>query len=86
MKNKMTISAILLIVGTVFIWRDATQAGAISGLEEKVEILKSVACRHPDELELEIIDLIESTKSELNLKQSVEELRSMYSIGCTKVN
>lgn len=86
MKNKIIITTILLVVGTVFIWREATQAGTISGLEKKIEILKSVACKHPIELEVEIIDLIESTKAELNLKQSVEELRSLYSIGCTKIN
>jgi hypothetical protein len=80
------IAAILLVVGTIFIWRDSTQAGSISGLERKNKILKSVACKYPVELEIEIIDLIKSTKAELNLKQSVEELRSLYSIGCTKVN
>jgi len=85
-KNKIIIAAILFVVGTAFIWRDATQAGTISGLEKKIEILKSVACKYPVELEIEIIDFIKLTKAELNLKQSVEELRSLYSIGCTKVN
>jgi hypothetical protein len=84
--NKIILVVILQVVGTVFIWRDATQARTISGLEKKNEILKSVACKYPVELEIEIIDLIKSTKAELNPKQSDEELRSLYSIGCTKVN
>jgi len=80
----MILAAILLVVGTVFIWRDATQAGAISGLEKKIEILKEVSCQHPKELEVAIINGIKSIKSELKLKQTIDELRSVYSIGCDR--
>jgi hypothetical protein len=52
--------------------------------EKNAEIYKNVACQHPEQLEIEITDGIESIKSELNLKKSVEELKSI--LGCTKNN
>jgi hypothetical protein len=80
--NAHILAVALLCIGTALVWREATKSGEISGLNEKIKILQSVACRHPSELEVAIIRSIKSIKKELHLKQSIVELRSLYSIGC----
>ena len=64
----------------------ANQLGQISGLKNKSNMLLSVACNHPRELESAIRAMLMDVKADLNLEQSIVELRKLYVVDCPASN